>query len=136
MQIHALVQLELEGYGGEQVHIEGPHLELSAKAAQVMAMMLHELCTNAAKYGALASGGIIEVTWRTDPDDPPVLFRFVWRERGVSISPGTATAGFGTEIIERAVPYTLGGSGELTLHPDGAEFRLSAPLDRIQGQSE
>jgi PAS domain S-box-containing protein len=134
VQLQELVQLELEGYGGEHVYVDGPRLELSAKAAQAMAMMLHELCTNAAKYGALASGGTIEVTWRVDPGDPE-LFSFVWRERGVSITPGTNVTGFGSEIIERAVPYSLGGKGELTLHPDGAECRLTAPLDHLQGQS-
>jgi PAS domain S-box-containing protein len=136
VELHDLIQLELEGYGGEQVRVNGPRLELSAKAGQAMAMMLHELCTNAAKYGALGTGGAIEVTWRIEPHDAPALFSFLWRERGVSIAPGTKAAGFGSEIIERAVPYSLGGTGELTLHPDGAECRMTAPLDRIQGQSE
>jgi two-component sensor histidine kinase len=136
VELHALLRLELEGYGGEQVRVDGPRLELSAKAAQAMSMMLHELCTNAAKYGALATGGTIWVTWQTEPHDAPVLFSFVWRERGVSIEPRPKIAGFGSEIIERAVPYALGGTGELTLHPDGAECRLTAPLDRVQGQAE
>jgi two-component sensor histidine kinase len=82
----------------------------------------------------MAVSTCIEVTWRVDPGDPE-LFSFVWRERGVSITPGTNVTGFGSEIIERAVPYSLGGKGELTLHPDGAECRLTAPLDHLQGQS-
>jgi two-component sensor histidine kinase len=99
-------------------------------------MMLHELCTNAAKYGALATGGTIEVTWRTEPHNAPERFTFGWRERGVSIEPRSKVAGFGSEIIERAVPFTLGGTAKLTLHPDGAECRLMAPLDRLLGQPE
>jgi two-component sensor histidine kinase len=136
VELHDLVQLELESHGAERVCVDGPRLELSAKAAQAMAMMLHELITNAAKHGAIATGGTIAVTWRTESLEDPAQFSFFWREHGVTTAPKTKASGFGSEIIEHAVPYTLGGTARLTFHPDGAECRLMALLSRIRGQSE
>src|SRR5262249_46329402 len=85
----------------EQVRIDGPYVVLSPNAAQAIAVILHELTTNAAKYGALSvTEGQAEVTWSEQPDGRLVL---CWHERGSPKSAAPAHVGFGTRIIWRMV---------------------------------
>jgi two-component system, chemotaxis family, CheB/CheR fusion protein len=94
-----------------------------------MAMTIHELTTNAAKYGALRSdNGRIEIRWRTDRRNDRDYLTFEWRERGVRIEELVPARGFGSSVIERSFPYMLGGTAELTFRPDGAACRLDFPL--------
>jgi two-component sensor histidine kinase/PAS domain-containing protein len=127
-----LVRLELEASGGREgstFSIRGPAVRLSPRDAQAMAMTLHELATNALKYGALSiPSGRVAVAWRTDRRDDAWHLRLQWREHGVRIENRPPSKGFGSRTIEGGLPYILGGSSRLTFHLDGAECVIKFPL--------
>jgi PAS domain S-box-containing protein len=128
-------ELEAQSAQEEQVTISGPQIELAPKAAEVVTLVLHELTTNAAKYGALRQEGArLFVGWRVDEEREPPLLRLNWRETGVSIpASGGRRSGFGTELIKRKVPYELKGSGRIEFHVDGVEAEIELPL--VEGTS-
>lgn len=122
-----VVKAELDAVGAEVDRtyvVSGPSVKLSPHDMQAVAMAVHELATNAGKYGALkVDNGRIEVTWSLEQGADEQL-RFSWRERGVALSPDEVEPGFGSSVIEKMVPYMLGGASELVLHPDGVECRI------------
>ncbi len=127
-----LVRFELQAFGareGANFTLQGPKVRLSARFVQAMAMTIHELTTNAAKYGALSGGpGRIEITWRTARRGETNCLQFRWREHGVPIDAASAAPGFGSQVIESMLPYMLGGQSDLTFHSDGAECMIEFPL--------
>lgn len=137
VQLHDVLDLEMTAIGAEHgidYIVEGPSVTLSARKAQAFAMTVHELTTNAAKYGALAvDGGTIEVTWNKERRKRHEHLVFSWREFGVAISDLNPAKGFGSRVIERSLPHMLEGTGELSFHPDGAECRLDFPLSPATG---
>jgi two-component sensor histidine kinase len=114
----------------ERVAVGGPELLLSPKAAEVMTLALHELATNATKYGALAADrGRIDIRWRVTPRTEVDWVEFEWRETGVQIAAAAPRRmGFGAVLIEQRVPYELMGSGVLTFAPGGIRCDISFPL--------
>jgi len=125
-----IVRTELDAVGAEEgrtYSAEGPALLLSPRDTQAIAMAIHELATNAGKYGALrGNGGTIRVEWHIDRSAREIRFR--WRELGVRVEAGETGGGFGSEVITKSVPHMLGGTSELDLHADGAECRITFPL--------
>lgn len=123
-----LLEAELSPYRQPAIAIafNGPPLLLDARAFSVMALVLHELSTNAAKYGALSRpGGRLDVSWSLKPDGD---CNIAWRETGgPPVSPPSRT-GFGTALIDRSVPYDLGGRSEVIYEREGvlANFVLPA----------
>jgi two-component system, chemotaxis family, CheB/CheR fusion protein len=120
---------------GEQVtRIEGPPIRLHPKAAETMALAVHELATNAVKYGALsAEDGHVKVTWTIEKADgaPPRLV-FSWNETGVKLSGEAPTRrGFGTELIERTLAYQLEAEASLRFGPDGVNCTIALPLNDV-----
>jgi two-component sensor histidine kinase len=110
---------------------DGPPVALPPRRAVSLAMVLHELATNAAKYGALSvPGGRVEVTWDLDRGgggEPRV--RLVWREAdGPEVKP-PEHEGFGTALIGQTIEADLGGSGGLRFERDGLVCELAFPLD-------
>jgi PAS domain S-box-containing protein len=109
--------------------VEGPQVELAAEATQPIAMVLHELATNASKYGALSnSDGRVLVRWRRQPNGGSggnlVL---EWRETGgPQVAPPSET-GYGTSVIRDLIPYELGGVVDFVLATEGARCRLEIP---------
>jgi two-component sensor histidine kinase len=129
--IGELVTLELttNARDKEKVVVQGPRVDLPPRMAQAISMAVHELVTNAAKYGALShESGTIDVRWRTEQRDGKEYAVFQWRERGVPIQIAAIGKGFGSEIIEHSLPYALGGTAQLTFHSDGAECIIEFPL--------
>jgi PAS domain S-box-containing protein len=111
------------------VTIAGPPVTLVANAAVTVHMGLHEMATNAAKYGALSVGtGRVSVEWWTQPGDPPRLV-FDWRETGVPSVQAPVREGFGTRLI-KAVGRELNARIEPQLRPDGLCFRWTAPASK------
>lgn len=111
------------------VTIFGPAVRLDPNAAVTVHMGLHEMATNAAKYGALSVGtGRLHIEWSTLPGDPPQLV-FDWRESGVPDVQPPSREGFGTRLI-KAVGRELGARVEPQLRPDGLWFRWTAPASR------
>ncbi len=109
----------------ERVSLSGPEVRLSAEASQTLGMALHELATNAAKYGAFAQlEGHLRLSWVWQDD----MLELVWRETGVSLdTPASEREGFGTVVINRFLKSTLQAEIERTMHDDGLEWRFKMP---------
>ena len=109
--------------------VEGPEVALTAEATQPVAMVLHELATNAAKYGALSNGhGRVSVRWRM-PSTGRSLGKLVleWRETGGPLVAAGNGSGYGTSVIRDLIPYELGGAVHYELAREGARCRLEIP---------
>ena len=117
-----------------QYVLDGPDVKLSPKAAEVLTLAIHELATNALKYGALSvPNGKVTVRWNTfDRGERPWL-GLDWSETGASLPPASPDQprrrGFGSELIEGRIPYELEGRGKVTIEADGAHCRLELPLE-------
>ena len=102
-RLDVLLQQELEPYGAEsenRLTIEGPPVLIQAEAAQSLGLVIHELATNASKYGALSTGaGVLEVDWRWEPGRRLVL---TWRETGGPPTASPKRQGFGSTLIANA----------------------------------
>ncbi|UZE52259.1 GAF domain-containing protein [Rhodopseudomonas sp. P2A-2r] len=125
--LKALLDAELSPYRGTvaEIAVDGPDVQLDARAYSVLALVLHELATNAAKYGALSfHGGRLSLRWeRTGQDDCHIN----WIERGgPAVAPPERT-GFGSMLIGRSIPYDLGGQSDVDYAPDGVSVRLLIP---------
>lgn len=122
-----LFAAELSPYrtSATRVEIDGPPVWLEARAYSVMALVIHELTTNAAKYGALSRpGGAVHVSWELNEDGSCT---FYWRETGGPVVRPPTRAGFGTTLIDRSIPYDLGGESEVTYSPEGIEGQFCVP---------
>ena len=110
--------------------ISGPDLLLSPKAAMPFTMVMHELISNAAKYGALSRpAGSIAIAWWVDAGDGALVLK--WKERnGPPVTP-PARRGFGSVVIERSMRHELRGSGRLSFDPDGVACVVSIPAQYI-----
>jgi two-component sensor histidine kinase len=122
-----LVQAHLDLFGaGPRAHIEGPPLFLSANAAQNIGFALHELATNASKYGALAGPeGRISVSWHGPGTDDRVLLE--WVERGGPPVQTPRRTGFGHLVITQLVAQGLQGTASLDFTSDGVRWHLDVP---------
>jgi two-component sensor histidine kinase len=131
--LHGLVSSSLQPYAADPTMITvapGPAVTLALGQVLPLALVLHELATNAIKYGALsAPQGRLEVDWEVDPDGRRL--RLHWRELGgPSVEPPTHR-GFGSRLIDFAATRELGGTAELTFAPNGLTATIEIPL--IQG---
>lgn len=127
-----LLAAELGPYRGEgrPIRLDGPSLALDGRAFSVMALILHEMATNAAKYGALSQpGGRLSVEWRLDDAGD---CRIDWIETGLSGLAAPSRSGFGSALIERSLPFDLGGESRIAFLPTGvtAAFMLPARFVR------
>jgi PAS domain S-box-containing protein len=111
----------------------GPEIILSPKAAEILTLAVHELTTNALKYGALSSpSGQVRVRWATIKKNGAAWLSFDWNETGAPQRPapaGPRRRGFGSELIEARIPYELGGSGRVNIEMGGAQCHLEFPLN-------
>ncbi len=102
---------------------------LPAEAALTLGMTLHELATNAAKYGALSSeAGEVDVAWRRETAAAGDELVLLWQERGGPPVRPPERRSFGSELIERGIAYGLGGTARLEFPPDGLRCELRLPL--------
>jgi PAS domain S-box-containing protein len=113
---------------GNRITIEGPQIELTPEAAQSLGMAVHELATNAAKYGALSNDdGHIMICWSADRQ----IFDMRWTEdSGPPVSAPQHT-GFGSRVISNMVQGGLEGTVEVLFPPSGLRWHLSCPLQRL-----
>ncbi|HUB44859.1 MAG TPA: CheR family methyltransferase [Acetobacteraceae bacterium] len=128
-----LISAALEPYvsaARPNVRLVGSDIRLDANAAATMGMVLHELATNAAKYGALSTpGGTVEVAWAREQEaQAGGSLELTWIERdGPPVDPA-GTPGFGTSFITRSVEYELQGTVSLELAPPGLRCTIRFPL--------
>ena len=109
--------------------VSGDSLWLAPRAALALSLALHELATNAAKYGALSiERGRVAVSWATSGD----ILRLEWKEQDGPSVRQPAARGFGSRLIERGLAADLGGEARLPFEPDGLRCTISATLSAIQ----
>lgn len=117
--------------GGERnaFTVQGPDARLSPKTALSLSMALHELCTNAAKYGALSvPDGRVSIRWTVETNDEGRCLRLRWREEGGPSVTAPARKGFGSRLIERQLARELRGKVELAYASEGVSCIIEAPL--------
>jgi PAS domain S-box-containing protein len=134
-----LVQRELAPYATRHnSEIKGPEVVLRPEAGQATAMVLHELATNAAKYGALStSNGRVSIRWhRRMNGQPRPSLVLEWQEMDGPPVVATGKASYGTSTIRELIPYEFGGAVELVLAPDGVRCRLELPADWLSGERQ
>lgn len=136
-----VVHLELGAHGtkadGRRITVQGPPVIPPGSTLQTLALALHELATNALKYGALAApDGRLEVVWRTRrTGQTPDRLALEWLEYGMPLGPGPPPQrkGFGRRMIERMLTYEFGGTSSLTFTPDGIRCVIDIPLQTGSG---
>ena len=132
--LSALVERQLAPFadpGSERVIISGPKVDLNSTAAQAVGLALHELATNAVKYGALSvPSGSIAVTWSFDSSKPPSLI-LDWLEKDGPSVAKPERKGFGNAVIERMAPSSVSGSVTLDYAPTGLRWTLTIPASEL-----
>lgn len=109
--------------------IDGPAARLRPKVALSLSMAFHELCTNAAKYGALANGtGRVKIAWDVVGTDAERRLRLRWEENGGPRVEMPRRKGFGSRLLERALCHELGAQVELSFAPSGVVCEIETPL--------
>ncbi|HDZ71916.1 MAG TPA: hypothetical protein ENH55_03860 [Aurantimonas coralicida] len=126
-----LVETQLKAFGaggsGEQIELDGPAIRLNSTAAQTIGLALHELATNAAKYGSLSvADGTVKISWSIAEK-----FELIWREIGGPTVVEPKHAGFGTLITQKMTSRGLGGAVEMNYAPAGVVWKLVAPKDAV-----
>ncbi|MGH8156369.1 MAG: sensor histidine kinase, partial [Rhodanobacteraceae bacterium] len=120
------------GASDTRIAAEGPQLRLRPSAALTLAMALHELATNASKYGALSNKtGTVTIDWSVS-DDPPARFRMEWREQGGPPVQPPSRRGFGSRLIEYGLAQDLGGTVDLAFCEGGVGCTIEAPVEAIR----
>lgn len=123
-ELSVLVARELEAFRG-RVRMAGPKVQLAAGQAVALGLMLHELATNAAKYGALTTAdGRIDIAWTVTGGE----LALSWTERGGPTASAPVHAGFGTRLIGSLARSDLQGRTETAWRPEGLRFELKAAL--------
>ncbi|GAA0638958.1 sensor histidine kinase [Brevundimonas lenta] len=128
-----IVAQTLRAHGGAaQTSFAGPDVDLSSRCALALSLALHELATNAVKYGALSTdGGRVAVHWSIDAP----AFTLSWTESGgPPVQPPTRT-GFGSGMIQRALSGYVGGTSELTYAPEGVRFELATTVEALTAEA-
>jgi two-component system, chemotaxis family, CheB/CheR fusion protein len=113
----------------KRIIISGPVLVIGERALTSLALVLHELATNAVKYGALSvAQGVVHVTWQIEADN--LMLR--WEERkGPGIEKTPTSEGFGSILVRRSIVGQLGGKLEVIWKPEGLSAFISIPMERL-----
>ncbi|MBR0798915.1 PAS domain-containing protein [Bradyrhizobium jicamae] len=134
VDLEYLVVEELLAYNareGDQLHVSGPRIRLQPKAAETFALAIHELATNALKYGALSQKtGRVEVSWRINGVDEPQQLVFDWREHGGPAVTSPKRKGFGSELLERTLAFEFKGKTTLGFDPSGLHATIAIPMSQ------
>jgi two-component sensor histidine kinase len=116
-----------------RVSFDGPAMKLDSQVALALTLALHELTTNACKYGALSNdSGTVSLSWDHEPveNSTDTRFNLQWQERGGPPVPPPTRKGFGSKMIERSLRSYFRGETSLLFDPEGVVFRIDAPLPR------
>jgi PAS domain S-box-containing protein len=127
-EIGKLVDQELAPYStGDQIAFGGSDIQLQPATAQTLALALHELVTNSAKYGALSTlSGRLSIKWEIEDD----VLRMVWEEKDGPVVAKPASRGFGTRSVIASIESQLGGQAVFDWRSEGLICRLSVPLSQ------
>jgi two-component sensor histidine kinase len=131
-ELHDIIRSALRAHGApddQRFTIDGPEMRLSPQSAVALSMAVHELATNAIKYGALsAESGHVDVGWSFAGG----RFRWSWRERGGPCVTPPKRKGFGSRMIERALALQLSGKVAIDYRPKGVVCTIDAPLEAVR----
>ena len=131
--IYDLLEPELtDVYGTDRIKLKGPKLTLNARAAVAFGMAIHELATNAAKYGAFSTdAGSVSFKWVRTDDGEAELVIFRWVERGGPRVEEPRHAGFGSQLVTSTITGSLHGALKMDWHPEGLSVEISIPTDEL-----
>ncbi|HSM52791.1 MAG TPA: CHASE domain-containing protein, partial [Erythrobacter sp.] len=130
--VSSVIEAELAPYSGgdADIRLDGPAIELAPNDALSLGLAIHELATNAAKYGALSQpGGSVTIKWELEAED---LVKLRWIERGGPRVDPERKSGFGTDLIQKIVAHELRQPVELRFDPEGVSCTLRVPV-RVRG---
>jgi PAS domain S-box-containing protein len=134
-----LIETQLAPFGGvdgRRVTASGPSVNLRPDVLQNLGLALHELATNASKYGALSrETGSVAIEWSVGSTGPEQRFLMTWRERGGPRFKAPTRKGFGHVIIERSLAQVINGDVELNFDANGVTWTVDAPLQAIVATS-
>jgi PAS domain S-box-containing protein len=127
-ELSKLIEEELAPYSlGDQIRLSGPEVQLQPATAQTLALALHELFTNSAKYGALSTrSGRLAIGWQVADG----MLDLTWEESGGPLVGPPKSRGFGTRSLLASVESQLGGQAQFDWRSEGLIFRLRVPLTR------
>jgi len=121
-----LVRQETEAFGVERFRASGPAVSLKPQQGLSVGMVIHELATNAAKYGALGSpGGTVDIRWKVEDGS----FELLWEEKGGPPVKKPDEEGFGLSLVKGEIGYRLSGDVETSFDPGGLRVKMSFMLD-------
>ncbi|CCW18515.1 Phytochrome, two-component sensor histidine kinase [Sphingobium indicum BiD32] len=130
-RLYDLIEVEAGAYLGERrdrVRLSGPNVLLTPGCFTVMALVIHEMLTNAAKYGALSDNGTVAIDWRVDQDGSLMID---WTESGGPAVVAPTRRGFGSTVVERSIPYDLGGHAEIHYRLAGIVAHFCIPSAHV-----
>jgi two-component sensor histidine kinase len=131
--LHDVIARVLQPYllnNPERVRISGPNVPVSPRLAVILSMIVHEIATNAAKYGALSNDtGSVRLDWEVLEENPRRKLRLIWSEAGGPHVTAPVQRGFGSRLIERSARDQLGGEATVDFLPRGVVYTLVCSLD-------
>jgi two-component sensor histidine kinase len=132
-ELHDVIDRVLQPYllnNPERIRIFGPKIPLSPRLAVVLSMIVHEIATNAAKYGALSNdNGHVALDWEVIEDDAKHKLRMIWTETGGPPVTAPVQRGFGSRLIERSARDQLGGEATVDFLPRGVVYTIICSLE-------
>jgi PAS domain S-box-containing protein len=118
-----------------RISYTGPDLDLSARAAMGLTLVVHELCTNAVKYGALSNAtGAVHISWRVTGEGQNAMFDLTWTEAGGPPVPPPSRQGFGAKLIQTSLSGGPGGDSSIEYRPEGLIFNTRSLLSLVGDQ--
>jgi len=128
--LRTLIAAHLAPYGtAANIMLDGPDVALLVRAAAPLGIVLHELATNAAKYGALSAGGQVSVAWGISGNHGNRVLKITWVESGGPVVAMPTREGFGTFTVNRIIPFQCGGRSALRYLPQGVECDIELEAD-------
>lgn len=128
-----VVMAALESQNDGRISWQGPPVTLGSKQALSLSLALHELATNASKYGALSvPEGRIDIAWAVIAEDDRTLFHLRWRESGGPVVTEPLKRGFGSRLINRVLAADFGADPDLAFAPDGLVFTIRTEESRLR----
>jgi two-component sensor histidine kinase len=133
--IAEIIRLEFQGFS-ERVKAVGPELMLNSRVAQTFALLVHELATNATKYGALSGPeGQVSIRWSIEDPGTEARFKFHWQERDGPPVTLPTRQGFGRTVLEKAAAQDFGALPKISFAPTGLTYEIDAPLSVVAAGS-
>jgi two-component sensor histidine kinase len=134
--LREILEKELRPYNdarGERIILNGPAVDLPSEAAVPIGMAIHELTTNAAKYGALSiSGGKVAISWEAEPAEDGTRLKLVWEERAGPAVSAPTRQGFGSRLLHRVLATQLNAKVDTDFHPTGLRVAIDAVLKQAR----